>query len=181
MYASKVKGVHFNSEFDVNAVYLKTGRESESMRNALDFIQSYKEMFFRYLYHCNPEHFPRVCDFASDVLGSYLTVHFSHQNIDVIEGLYDGWHHCWIEVDGSIVDFTVIQFLSKKHGIYDGNKSDQEFFDQYFKVHLNSPIIPEVLRHNYKAEDYVLLSYQQLALECERFEDYLEIIEEKYL
>ncbi|WCF11629.1 hypothetical protein NDS46_30245 (plasmid) [Paenibacillus thiaminolyticus] len=120
---------------------------------AIQFIEKNKEMFFRWLYETEPNQFPKVCEFAADVLGCWLYVHFPNEKIQIQSGTYDGWGHSWIEVNGIIVDFTITQFFGGLCPNQDNNLTAHEFYERYFLKYIPSPFIKRELIQNYKVEE----------------------------
>jgi hypothetical protein len=96
------------------------------------FINQNTQKYNSWLQSMFPHVYPIVCDNASDILASYLIVNFKDNNIKIIQGVFNGHYHFWIEVDGKILDFTIVQFIND----YDINKPfiDIKYYSNYTKV-----------------------------------------------
>lgn len=149
--------------------------------NAIQFIESHQSMFFHWLYKTAPKEFPRVCEYASDVLGSWLYHQFPDEQIEVHSGLYDGWSHAWIEVNGqTIVDFTITQFLGGMDQKEEEGLSDELFYERYFLAYQPSPFFYSQLASLYTVEEgLVLCRYDEAKWHLAQglsFETYLKTV-----
>lgn len=141
-----------------------------------EFIDKIKEDYFTWLYDISPETFPRVCDLSSDVLASYLTKKYPEENIKFIRGRFDIWSHFWIEVNGRILDFTIIQFMGNYEYLLKFDKSNIEYYQEYFSKYLDSPFIPGRFYNRYKVYEEIEPSY----INCKyigNFNKYLKWVE----
>lgn len=130
--------------------------------NAVQFIEENQAMFFHWLFKTAPRDFPRVCEYAADVMGSWIYHQFPDEQIEVQSGLYDGWSHAWIEVNGQIIDLTITQFLGGMNQDEVEGLSDEEFYNRYFLAYQSSPVIKGQLADHYQVEEgLVLCQYDQ--------------------
>ena len=85
--------------------------KKELTQEILAFIEENKEIYLEFLTNFNG--FPYICDYSSEILGAYLSSKFNTE-IYMIEGNFDyneDLGHYWIEIDNTIVDFTLSQFF----------------------------------------------------------------------
>lgn len=134
--------------------------------DALAFVEARKEQFFHWLYQVSPKNFPRVCEFASDVLGCWIFLAFPEDKIEVQSGLYDGWSHSWIEINGGIVDFTITQFMGGLDQDERKDLTDEEFYKEYFLKYQPTPFITGDLVANYNVEEGLFICQYDCAKWC---------------
>lgn len=98
----------------------------------LEFINTNINKYNKWLQTTFTQQYPIVCDTSSDILASFLKVNYPNNDIKFIEGLYNIDYHCWMEIDGNILDFTIVQFI----GDYDVNKPfiDKMYYNSYVKI-----------------------------------------------
>lgn len=80
-------------------------------KEILHFISENKKIYFDFLMKLNG--FPYICDYSSEILVAYLNSKF---NLDlyICSGNFDfneDLCHNWIQIDDTIIDFTLIQFM----------------------------------------------------------------------
>lgn len=99
--------------------------------NIHEFIDTNTTKYNNWLQSMFKTQYPVVCDNASDILASYLVVNYKNNNIKFEQGTFDGHYHFWIEIDGNILDFTIVQFIND----YDINKPfvDTKYYSHYNK------------------------------------------------
>jgi len=148
------------------------------MNNSIhDFIEEIKEDYFAWLYHMSTTEFPRVCDFSSDILASYLIKIYPQESVKFIRGRFDIWSHYWVEVNGEILDFTIVQFIGSKDNLPKFDLSNAEYYQKYFGELLDSPFIPGCYYNRYKKYEEIEMSYVGLVNGNIKFDDYLELVE----
>ncbi|MFF2532265.1 hypothetical protein ACFVS2_25480 [Brevibacillus sp. NPDC058079] len=131
---------------------------------SINFIEEHKEMFFHWLFKVASKNFPRVCEYASDVLGCWLYVNFPDDDIEIQSGLFDGWSHSWIEIDGKVIDFTITQFIGGLNQDEQTDLSDEAFYQAYFLKYIESPFIANAeLLKQYKVEEGLIVCQYGLA------------------
>lgn len=153
---------------------------TEVKMNAVSFIEARKEQYFHWMYQVAPKNFPRICEFASDVLGCWIYLTFPNDKIKIQSVLYDGWSHSWLEIDGKIVDFTITQFMGGLDQDERHDLSDGEFYTAYFLKYHSTPFIAGDLTANYEIEEGLFICQYDCAKWCVEhhvdFDTYLKAI-----
>lgn len=86
----------------------------------LSFIEENKMKYFEFI--TNLPGFPFVCDYSSDILMAYLSENYDIDAVTVVGDMFgdENKSHHWINIDGTIIDFTLCQFpLHEKYPSYD--------------------------------------------------------------
>jgi len=148
--------------------------------NIQEFINEIKEDYFSWLKDTCLDDFPRVCDLSSDVLSSYLINKYPEENVKFIRGRFDIWSHYWVEINGKILDFTVIQFLNKSDNLPKFDLSNSDYYQKYFEKYLDSPFVSENLYSRYKKYEEVKCSYIDLTNKSIKFNNYLKKAQGKF-
>lgn len=144
------------------------------LKNVVKFIEENSNEYLEFLKKMSS--FPFVCDYSSMVLGAYLNKLFNTDTY-YVDGEYSkgdeaGETHCWLEIDDTIIDFTLVQFSSYSkeevdidllkgsniHYIIDKNKS--YYYKNYTEFGFNE--IPDI--------------YKNIANDSDSFEIYLSKI-----
>lgn len=122
--------------------------KQQTSKDALAFIEKNKETYLEFLHKTFVGQFPYVCDYASDILISFIREKFGVG--EIIIGYYHPTYempHMWAQIGWKTIDFTYFQFIIEKNWLKKEN-------DQY-KSHNNKRDLYEKWIESYQ-QSYLL-------------------------
>lgn len=162
--------------------------------DAAQFIDQNKEKYMTFL--TTLPGFPSVCDYASDILGAYLHVHFGESDaymtgylleeeipeaeLEEIDDFDDlGECHSWGFLNSNIiVDFTACQFFGVNRSMI--QPADSDAYNKYTVKYNLSVLLTDTHPERLKYITYGPTSIDESLIKCARenssFDDYLKSI-----
>lgn len=145
----------------------------KDINGALEFLEKNKVLFLDWLRKTSPD-FPYSCSFASEVLSSYLQEKYNVGECTFGRYKEPNRGHSWVEIEDTIVDFTLFQFVFGKDDLSE-EMSAEELYQKFITDIQGSFIIGEVICDMFYSDFRVEPRYKGL-VQSDNFEKYLQLV-----